>query len=232
MNLGAGTAGTHIAHLPEVVLHAAREDARLGHVAHPERFRLEVLGHAKLRVALEVGDVEALGIDAVRPREELPRPGDGVLLEVVAEGPVAEHLEEGVVVHVLANVVKVVVLAARADALLRVGRALELRHLGGRVGLAEEDGLELVHARVDEEEGRVVERHDGGGRPEGVRHTLGLAEKVDERLSHLGGGCEFAHGSAALRLEQICDGEEGRGRARDHRRVDAALDHVGHVVRL
>jgi hypothetical protein len=36
---------------------------------------------------------------------------------------VTEHLEEGVVVVVLADVVEVVVLAARADALLRVGRA-------------------------------------------------------------------------------------------------------------
>jgi hypothetical protein len=39
----------------------------------------------------------------------------------------AQHLEEGVVVRVLPHVVQVVVLAARADALLRVRRALQLR---------------------------------------------------------------------------------------------------------
>ena len=41
-----------------------------------------------------------------------------LLLEVVAEAPVAEHLEEGVVVEVLPHVVQVVVLPARTDALL------------------------------------------------------------------------------------------------------------------
>jgi hypothetical protein len=46
---------------------------------------------------------------------------DGFLLEVVAEGPVAEHLEERVVIGVEADVVEVVVLAAGADALLGVG---------------------------------------------------------------------------------------------------------------
>ena len=54
---------------------------------------------------------------------ELPSPFNGFFLEVVAEGPVAEHLEEGVVVGVVADVFEVVVLAAGADALLRVGCA-------------------------------------------------------------------------------------------------------------
>lgn len=37
-------------------------------------------------------------------REQLPRPADGLLLEVVAKGPVAQHLKERVVVHVLHGV--------------------------------------------------------------------------------------------------------------------------------
>ena len=53
---------------------------------------------------------------------------DGLALEVVAEGPVAEHLEEGVVVGVAPHLLEVVVLARDADALLGVG--------GARVGAA------------------------------------------------------------------------------------------------
>ena len=56
-------------------------------------------------------------------REELPGERDRVLLEVVAEGEVAEHLEERVVARGDADVLEVVVLAADADALLARGRA-------------------------------------------------------------------------------------------------------------
>ena len=47
-----------------------------------------------------------------------------VLLEIVAEGEIAEHLEEGVVARGVADIVEVVVLAAGAHALLRRGRAV------------------------------------------------------------------------------------------------------------
>ena len=66
---------------------------------------------------------EALRVDAVALREQLPREGDRVGLEVVAEREVAEHLEERVVARRVADVVEVVVLAAGAHALLRGGRA-------------------------------------------------------------------------------------------------------------
>jgi hypothetical protein len=71
-------------------------------------------------VAPEVGGVEAVGGRAPDLGQQLPGPVDGLLLEVVAERPVAQHLEEGVVVGVLADVLEVVVLAAGADALLAV----------------------------------------------------------------------------------------------------------------
>ena len=84
-------------------------------------------------------------------RQELPGEVDGVMLEVVAEREVAEHLEERVVAGGVADVVKVVVLAAGADALL--GR----RGAGVRALVeAEEHVLELVHAGVREEKRRVM----------------------------------------------------------------------------
>src|SRR5439155_13987378 len=61
-----------------------------------------------------------------------------------------EHLEEGVVARGPADVLEVVVLAARADAFLAGGRAHVVAPF-----LTEEHGLELHHARVGEEEGRV-----------------------------------------------------------------------------
>ena len=53
------------------------------------------------------------------PGEELPGVRDRVLLEVVAEREVAQHLEEGVVARRVSHVLEVVVLAPGAHALLR-----------------------------------------------------------------------------------------------------------------
>ena len=89
----------------------------------PQLLALEVRLEPRLFVAAEVGDVDAVPLDADDVDEVVPGPGDDLPLEVVAEGPVAQHLEEGVVVDVLAHVVQVVVLPARAHALLRVDGA-------------------------------------------------------------------------------------------------------------
>ena len=122
--------------------------------------------------------------------DEFPGPVDGLLLEVIAEGPVAEHLEEGVVVGVEADVFEVVVFAAGADALLGVGGAGVAAGDGagpfGNVGgaLAEEDGHELVHAGVGEEQvGRIG--HQAGRGHDGVPLRL---EEVQERLSYFRAG--------------------------------------------
>jgi hypothetical protein len=98
---------------------------------------------------------EALRRDAPDLGEQFPAPGERVLLEVVAEGPVAQHLEHRVVVGIETDVLEVVVLAAGADAFLGVGHALPR---GGLV--AEEVGHELVHAGVREQQ-------VGGGRHQG-----------------------------------------------------------------
>ena len=85
------------------------------------------------------------------PGDELPGAGDGLPLEVVAEGEIAEHLEEGVVLGRPADGLEVVVLAADAHALLDRGRP--------RVAALfepQEDVLELVHPGVGEQDGRVV----------------------------------------------------------------------------
>ena len=183
-----GPHGPGLAHLPEVVLFVAlmnvrRVDVRL---RAPQRRRLVVGRQALLRVALEDGRVQPALVQAPHLRQQLPRPADRFLLEVVAERPVAEHLEEGVVIGVLAHVVEVVVLAAGPDALLRIDRALVRPR-----ARAEEHVLELVHARVGEQQRRVVVRHDGAGRHDRVAVLLG--EEVEELLTDLVGAamCMF-----------------------------------------
>ena len=77
----------------------------------PEVERLVVLG--------EDGDEELVLGQAELLGDQRPGELDRALLEVVAEGEVAEHLEEGVVPGGVADIVEVVVLAAGAHAFLR-----------------------------------------------------------------------------------------------------------------
>ncbi|EXI70615.1 MAG: hypothetical protein AW07_03945 [Candidatus Accumulibacter sp. SK-11] len=155
-DLGARSAGTGIAHHPEVVRGVARTlvvaDAhhplgRHADVARPQLVGLVILGID--------ADPEALGGQLVDVDQQFPGVADRVALEVVAEGEVAEHLEEGVVARRVADVLEVVVLAAGADAFLRGRRA----QVGAPVE-AEEDILELVHAGVGEQQRRIVVRHE------------------------------------------------------------------------
>ncbi len=182
MDLGAGAAGAGVTHLPEVVLLVAQVDVLPGDVGGlgPDFGGLGVCPQLVLGVPLEHGGVQAGGVESPHLGEELPGPTDGFLLEVVAEGPVAQHLEEGVVVGVLADIVEVVVLAAGADALLRVDGAA----VGARAG-AQEHILELVHAGVGEQQRGVFQRYHGAGGHKGVPVLAG--EEVDELLTDLAG---------------------------------------------
>ncbi len=182
VDLGARAAGAGVAHLPEVVL-AEVVDALVGYAAEPlpdvRGFRIP--RDPVPRVALEAAHVQPLGVEAPHLGEQLPRHRDGAFLEVVAERPVAEHLEERVVPAGPADVVEVVVLAPGADALLRVRRPAPRRLLG-----AEEVGLELVHARVREQQRRVVVRDDGRRRHERV--PVLLHEEIDVLPTDLAAG--------------------------------------------
>jgi len=72
-----------------------------------------------------------------------------------------------VVARRVADVLEVVVLAARANAFL-AGRGTDV----GPPFFAEEDGLELDHARVREEQGRIVAGHERRGAHAGVTVAL------------------------------------------------------------
>ena len=199
VDLGARAAGAGVAHHPEVVLLVAVDDVDVG----IEADAAELLGPKIVGFLVAISRVASAGLinggeDAGRRElplldDQFPSPGDGFLLEVVAEGPVAEHLEECVMVGVEADVFEVVVLAAGADALLRVRRARWqsfVQHAGPgihiRAALAEEDGHELVHTRVREDARAVA-----AGVADVVTGDDGVVlrfEEVEEGLADLGGG--------------------------------------------
>src|SRR3954462_1383237 len=155
VNLAARTAGAGITHRPEVVLHAHREDPVLRNtLIAPVLLSFFVAGNALL--ALKDRAVEFVFGQAIPlvGGHQLPGKGDRILLEVVAEREVSQHLEERVMAASEADIFKVVVFAARAYALLRGRRTpvLALLH-------SEEDVLELVHPGVCEQQCRIIGRH-------------------------------------------------------------------------
>ncbi len=98
--------------------------------------------------------------------------GDGVFLEIVAEGKIAEHFEKGVMAIGEADVFEVVVLAAGADAFLAGGGAVVVALLE-----AEENVLELVHPGVGEEQRGIVLRDERGAAHDAVAALLKESEE-------------------------------------------------------
>mmetsp|Transcript_26999 Transcript_26999/g.46257 ORF Transcript_26999/g.46257 Transcript_26999/m.46257 type:complete len:567 (+) Transcript_26999:1285-2985(+) len=150
VDLGTRATGSGGAHLPEVLLAAACDDAVGRQEAKPDVSGLEVRLQALGGITAEVGRVKAVGVKAEVNSEALPGPSDGFLLEVITETPVTQHLEEGVMVHVLADVLKVVVLASGANALLTVHGSLQIIHLQARVACTKKQRFILVHTGVGE----------------------------------------------------------------------------------
>ena len=150
VDLGTRTAGTRLCHLPEVFLAPKEQRHAKGRSrAAPSKYRRlrHLCGTSALIVILKTSGVDFILGQAPDIGQQLPRPGDGFLFVVIAKGPVAEHLKEGVMRVVAAHVVEVVVLACHAHTLLRVDGAF----VGLCIG-ADEDILELHHARVGEEQ--------------------------------------------------------------------------------
>ena len=169
-----GTAGSGLAHFPEIVLLVESEYAVGGHagVALPEQLGLVILA--------EHGNPQTFSGEIQPLREQFPGPGYGFFLIVVAEGPVSEHFEEGLVDGRPAHVLQVVVFAAGANAFLVIHRA----HVF--VGAPpEENVLELVHPRVGEEQRGIIPGHHAGTRHDRV---AAVGEKAGKGLSQFGSG--------------------------------------------
>src|SRR5207248_569969 len=108
-----------------------------------------------------------------------------------AEGEIPQHLEERVMPGGEAYVLEIIVLSARPHALLAGRGAGVVARLA-----AGEDVLELIHARVGEEQGRVVLRNERGALHSPVPPLL---EEAEEGLADLGGGPRCRHGGGKIR---------------------------------
>ena len=168
----AGSAGSRLAHLPEIIVLVAADDMVRGQVPEPVVVSLLVERHAVLLRTFEHRGVHPLGGQSVDAVEQFPGPLDRLLLEVIAVGPVAQHLEHRMVVGVVADLLQVVVLARNAQTFLRIGRT---RILAG--GVAQEDVLELVHARVGEHQRGVALDDHRGRRHDSMPFRLEEVEK-------------------------------------------------------
>src|SRR5436309_11510366 len=119
MELAAGAAGTGIRRLPEVLGPREPDDPLARHISRSTRNRDLVLSELQLWIAGEDRRPQTLRLEPHPLGHELPGEVDRAVLEVFAEGEVAEHLHEAEVPVRQADVVEVVLLAAGADRLLR-----------------------------------------------------------------------------------------------------------------
>ncbi len=171
VDLRAAAARAGVAHLPEVVVGAELEDAVGRHAkAAPDVVGLVVARDAVL--ALEDRHDQLVGRHLPDVGQQRPREGQRLLLEVVAEREVAEHLEEGVMPVRRPDVVEVVVLAADAHHLLR-GRGARVVALLA----AEKQVLELVHPGVGEQQRRVVAGDERRARHDAVAVLLEVLQE-------------------------------------------------------
>ncbi len=175
-NFGTGAAGAGVAHHPEIVGGVAHAlvvaDAHHFFRRHADFPGPDVVGFVILGVDRNhqffLRNLEDLG-------QQLPGVVNRFAFEVVAEAEIAEHLEEGVVACGVADIFQIIVFAAGTHALLAGGGA------GVRALVeTEKDVLELVHACVGKEQGRVAGRHERAR----CDHLMALGgEKIQESLA-------------------------------------------------
>ena len=114
MDLAAGTAGTHITHLPEVVMTIAIDDMARREVLLPYLGCLLISLETLRGISFKHCGIETRRIKLQHIYQIFPCPIDRLLLEIVAKRPVAKHLKHSVMVGVMSYLFQVVVLARYA----------------------------------------------------------------------------------------------------------------------
>jgi hypothetical protein len=185
-NFRTGSAGTGIAHGPEVVRGRDADDSLVREPSDllPQGGGIIVFGVNRHHESV-LGEPQLFG-------NEVPGELYRQLLEVVAKGEVAEHLKEGVVPGRVSDVLQVVVLASRTHALLSGDGAPVCTGL-----LAGKDVLELHHAGVGEKQGGIVPRDQRRRRHDLVIVT---GEIVQKSCTNLVGGRHPGLRQARFRL--------------------------------
>ena len=116
--------------------------------------------------------------------QKIPSVAYGLLLEIIAEAEIAQHLKEGVVAGRAADILQVVMLAPGPQTTLGGGGAG-----AGALFAAKKRLLELHHAGVSEQQGRVI----GGHQRRTGRHFMpALFEIVQETGAYVVAACHLA----------------------------------------
>ena len=145
----------HAGRAPPVVLFFQIKDVAGVHAhLHPAVMGFGIPG--RVVIPGKAGEIKLALIDA-KPffiGEELPAPGDGFLLEIIPQRPIAQHFKERAVGRIphLVNI-------AGAHAFLHIRQALARGVL-----FAHEIGHKGMHARGSEQHRGVVFRNEGSGR--------------------------------------------------------------------
>ena len=193
VELGAGPARAGRAGLPEVVLAAEENDALVGDAHRPPVVdRLLVGAEAEILVTAEDGDPDVLEGEpeaVLLVRGEVEREPDRLLLEVVADREVAEHLEEGEMPEREPDVLDV----RRAERLLTGGQPP-----AGRLLLTTKVRLERLHARRGEQNRGVIDARNkrSRGHPE-MPVPLEERQKPLTNLARLHGRWSLGAGRAS-----------------------------------
>ena len=168
MDLGAWPAGARIAHGPEIILliHSEKGVRAHTHIVCPDACSFVILA--------EHGDVELISGDGKIFRDQFPGPGDRLLLEIIAEREIAQHLEKSVMPGRAPHLLQIVVFAAGANALLGGAGAVIVALLAAQKGI-----LELVHAGIREEQRRIIRGDQRGG----THHTMSTAFEEAQKLA-------------------------------------------------
>ncbi len=175
VQLRARSAGADRAGFPEVLRARTPDDPLARHAdGEPQLDRLLVGAEPELLVSGEDRHPDVVGVEREHFQGEIPRELDRLGLEVGADREVAEHLEEREVAQGAADVVDV----GRAKALLTARQ-----HGRGRIGAAQEVGLQRLHAGGREQNRAIVGgRHQRCG---GNAQVLALGEEAEKPLANL-----------------------------------------------
>mmetsp|Transcript_7113 Transcript_7113/g.14857 ORF Transcript_7113/g.14857 Transcript_7113/m.14857 type:complete len:207 (+) Transcript_7113:2295-2915(+) len=154
VDLGTRSTRSGGPHLPEVVFGAEGKNTFGWEVLEPD-----FLGFVVDRsgfVSTKVSGVETIGVKFELFGETTPGEFDGILFEVVSEGPVPKHLKESMMINILSDIVQIIVLSTCTNAFLRINRPLQSGHRQRGIASSQKQGLVLIHARVGEEEGGII----------------------------------------------------------------------------
>ena len=177
--LGIGAAGTARTGDPPVMLCAEIEDMGGIH-AHFDPAIMGIGITGRILIALEAGEIQPVLVDSepLLIGEQLPAPGNGFLLKIIAERPVPEHLEEGQMACV-ADRINI----TGTDAFLDVGKPL-----AGRMSRTHEIGYQGMHACGGKKDSGIIFGDQGSGRNNGMSFRT---EKLKKELAKFCRGERF-----------------------------------------